>query len=210
MELKIGLILSCISFLLFIVYNAIAIGVLGIPWSMSETFYLYEKKKKGLGWLFTIYMWLMGSTMIPSWVDIGDSLNPWMCYLTFLAFISGACILFVGTAPRYKEDMEGKVHTIAAIICAVCALIWDFVACWEIWWVPICGMVVPAIIATCTKTWKSSREYWLEMMTREEVQKNCKQGWWINNNTKVVDAIINRINKCGGINSVIQENNQKK
>ena len=49
MELKIGLILSCISFLLFIVYNAVAIGVLGIPWSMSKTYYLYEEKKKGLG-----------------------------------------------------------------------------------------------------------------------------------------------------------------
>lgn len=162
--MNIFFILVCISFLLFIVYNSVALKLFGIPWSMSETFYLYESKKKGLGWLFTIFMWLMGLTMIPSWITISESLDSWMCNLTFLSFISGACILFVGTAPRYKEYLEEQVHTIAAIICAACALIWDFVACWQIWYVPICGMIAPVIIATCTKSWKRSREYWLEMM----------------------------------------------
>ena len=157
-------ILVCVSFLLFIIYNSVAIGLFGIPWSMSETFYLYEKKKKGLGWLFTIFMWVMALTMIPGWVSISDSLGPWRSYFTFLSFISGASILFIGTAPRYKEDMEGKVHTIAAIICAISALAWDFISAYKMCWVPLIGMAIPALIATITKTWKSSREYWLEMM----------------------------------------------
>lgn len=164
MELKVGLILSCISFLLFIVYNAVAIGFFGIPWSMSKTYYLYEEKKKGLGWVFTIFMWLMAFTMAPGFIAVGDAVGPWMSYFTFLAFITVACIAFVGTAPRYREDLEGDVHMTAAKICAVSALIWDFLVCWNIWWVPICGAAVPAIIGACTKTWKEDRDYWLEML----------------------------------------------
>lgn len=35
-------------------------------------------------------------------------------------------------------------------------------------------------------------------MSVEEAQGNCKSGWKLNNNEKVVNAIINRINKCDG------------
>lgn len=158
------LILTCFSFLLFIVYNSVAIWLFGIPWSMSKTYYLYEEKKKGLGWLFTVFMLLMGMTMMPGWIEVSDAKGPWESYLTFLAFIAAAMIVFVGFAPRYREETEGMVHMTAARICAAAALIWDFVACWEIWYVPICGAAIPAIIATATKTWKEDRDYWLEML----------------------------------------------
>ena len=95
-----SLVLTSISFLLFIIYNSVAIGVLGIPWSMSKTYYLYEEKKKGLGVVFTIFMWLMAFTMLPGWITVSINVGVWMSYLTFLAFITGACIVFVGTAPR--------------------------------------------------------------------------------------------------------------
>ena len=158
------LILTCLSFLSFIVYNSVAIGLFGIPGSMSKTYYLYEEKKKGLGWLFTGFMLLMGMTMMPGWIEISNAKGPWESYLTFLAFIAAAMIVFVGFAPRYRENLEGSVHMISAKICAAAALIWDFVVCWEIWYVPICGAVIPAIVATATKTWKSGRDYWLEMI----------------------------------------------
>lgn len=162
--LQIGLLLVCISFMLFIVYNSVAIGFFGIPWSMSKTYYLYEEKKKGLGWVFTAFMWLMAFTMIPGWIIVSEAVGPWMSYLTFLAFITGACIAFVGTAPRYREELEGGVHMTAAKICAATALLWDFIVCWNIWWVPLCGMVIPAVVGACTKTWKECRDYWLEML----------------------------------------------
>lgn len=162
--MKTALILVSIAFLLFIVYNSVAIRIFGIPWSMSKTYYLYEEKRKGLDQVFTIFMWLMAFTMISGWIIISESVGPWMSYFTFLAFITGACIAFVGTAPRYYDELEGKVHMTAAKICAATALIWCFVVCWNIWWVPICGAVIPTIIGACTKTWKSCRDYWLEML----------------------------------------------
>ena len=118
-----SLVLTSISFLLFIIYNSVAIGVLGIPWSMSKTYYLYEEKKKGLGVVFTIFMWLMAFTMLPGWITVSINVGVWMSYLTFLAFITGACIVFVGTAPRYREDLEGDVHMFAAKLCAITALL---------------------------------------------------------------------------------------
>ena len=162
--MSICLMLVCISFLLFIVYNSVALGLFGVPWSMSGTYYLYEGKKKGLGWLFTIYMWLMTFTMAPGWLAVSDAVGPWMSYFTFLAFFAIAGFAFVGGAPRYKDGLEGSVHMNAAKICAAAALLWDFLVCWQIWWVPILGAVIPAIIATATRTWKQGRDYWLEML----------------------------------------------
>lgn len=164
MELKIGFILVLVAFALFVIYNSIAIGIFGIPSSMSKTYYLYEEKHKGLGWLFTVFMWLMAFTMIPGWIIISEDKGPWESYLTVFAFVAGVAIVFVGTAPRYKQDLEGDVHMTAAKLCAATALIWDFVACWHIWWAPICGAVIPVIIGAATKSWKSGRDYWLEMM----------------------------------------------
>lgn len=158
------LLLTCFSFLIFIIYNTAAIIQFGFPWSMSKTYYLYEEKKKGLGWLFTIFMWVMGFSIAPGWFEVSNTMGPWMNYFTFLCFFTIAGILFVGTAPRYRDDFEGVIHTVSALICAGSALLWDFLVCWNIWWVPICGMIIPALIATFTKTWKTSRDFWLEMM----------------------------------------------
>ena len=164
MGLQTVLILAIVSFTIFIIYNSVAIGIFGIPWSMSKTYYLYEEKKKGLGWIFTIFMWLMAFMLVPAFLEISDTVGPWMNNFTFLAFISAAGIMFVGAAPRYKEDLEGDVHMTAAKICAAASLVWCFLVCWNIWWVPICGAAVPAIIGACTKSWKEGRDYWIEMM----------------------------------------------
>lgn len=164
MTLTTALILVCISFLIFIIYNSVAIGIFGVPWSMSKTYYLYEDLHKGLGWIFTTFMWVMGLTMLPGFLEISEAIGPWMSYFTFLAFITVAGIIFVGAAPRYYDELEGKVHMTAAKICAAAALLWCFLVCWNIWCVPICAAIVPVIIATVTKTWKTGRDYWIEMM----------------------------------------------
>ena len=160
----VSIVCICIGILLFTVYNSVAVSLFGFPWSMSETYYLYEKQKQGLGWLFTIFMWALAFIMLPSWLTVSDSIGGWRSNLTFLAFISAASMLFIGAAPRYKASFESTVHTVAALICAITALLWDFLVCWNVWYITLIGMVIPTIIATVTKTWKSSRDFWLEMM----------------------------------------------
>ena len=158
------LILTLIAFVLFVVYNSVAIGIFGIPESLSNTYYLYEQKKKGLGNLFTFFMWAEALLLLPGWIEVSHAIGSWMQYFAFLGFIASAGIAFVGTAPKFHEDMEGKVHVIAAMVCSITAILWDFIVCWQIWYVTVIGCLFPVIVATCTKSWKSSKTYWLEMM----------------------------------------------
>ena len=188
--MSIKLILICCSFLLFIVYNSVALGIFGPNeiWSMSRTYYLYEGKKKHLGWIFTAFMFSMCALLMPAWLEVSDNLGSWMSNFTFLAFLAAAMILFVGAAPAYYEKLEGDVHMAAAKTCAATALAWCFIACWQIWYVPLIAMIVPVIIGMCLKTfpifkwlskipkckewkwvqdeckWEDNKAYWLEMM----------------------------------------------
>lgn len=158
--------LIIISVALFTVYNGVAIGLFGVPTSLSDTYYLYESKKQGLGWLFTGFMWFLGFTMTPAWIVISEMRGVWMSYFTFLAFIAAACILFVGAAPKFRDryNIERDVHMWGAKICAACALLWCFIVCWNIWYVPLVAIAIPAIAATATKSWNNCYTYWLEMM----------------------------------------------
>ena len=160
-----NLILVYISFLLFIVYNSVAIGIFGVPRSMSKTYYLYEDLHKGLGWIFTGFMWIMALTLLPGWISIATALGSWLSYFTFLAFITCAGIAFVGTAPRYYDEFEEPVHMTAAKICAGSALLWCFLVSWNVWYIPmIFGAGIASLIGALTKTWGSARDYWLEMI----------------------------------------------
>ena len=42
----------------------------------------------------------------------------------FLSFLSCAALVFVATAPNYLDRSQKYVHSVSAIICAVCAITW--------------------------------------------------------------------------------------
>lgn len=160
-----GLIIVCIAFALFVAYNIAILVQFGIPKSLSESFYLYESKKKNLGYLFTAFMFTMAFCLIPGWMEVSDGWSSWSHYLSFLAFFTASAICFVGAAPAFRASkLEGTIHEVSAKICAATALIWCFVVCWNIAYVPVIGALIPAIVGACTKTWKTSQVYWLEMM----------------------------------------------
>lgn len=158
------LILTLVALALFVVYIAVAIHFFGIPESLSNTYYLYEAKHKGLGWIFTGFMWVLALLLLPSWIGTSVNMGAWMSYFTFLSFFSAAAIAFVGTAPKFHEDAEGKVHVIAASLCAATAILWDFVICWHIWYVFFIALVPVVVAAFWTKTFKACKTFWLEMM----------------------------------------------
>jgi len=159
------LITVCISFAIFLIYNITALSIFGIPKSLSETFYLYNSKKDKLGYIFTIFMFIMGTTLLPGWLEISDLWSEWSKNLTFLAFFTSAAICFVGAAPAFRANkLEGAVHEVSAKIAAAAALLWCFIVCWNIFYVPLVGAAIPAIVGLCTKSWKRAQIYWLEMM----------------------------------------------
>ena len=159
------LILVLVSLSIFIAYNISALCIFGVPSSLSNTFYLYNEKKKNLGMLFPAMMGTMGFTLLPAWLELGEIISPWSTNLNVLAFFACAAICFVGAAPAFKSNkLEGTVHTVAAITAAVTSLVWCLVVCWQIMYVPILTAGLIAAVAALSKTFKSGLTYWLEMM----------------------------------------------
>lgn len=131
--MQISLILASLACFIFMAYNIVAIKIFGMPTSLSDTFYLYQSKKKGLGYIFSAIMWFMAFSLVPAWLTISDAMPGWEHNLTFLAFLAASMILFVGSAPAFRGiELENKVHMISAKLCAVFAIAWCAIVCWRI------------------------------------------------------------------------------
>lgn len=140
---------------IYVVYNAIAIAIFGVPESLSNTYYLW-KEKNGKGWLFCLMMYLVVSLMMPAWITISEGSN-----FQFLAFLAPASLMFVGTAPRFKDfSLENKVHTYSAYLAAACSLLWVGLIT-PYWWVILIWLGLISGVLAITKTY-SCLIYWLE------------------------------------------------
>ena len=154
--------LLIVSFLIFTLFNVITLKLFGVPESLSNTFYLYQNKKKGLGWIFPICIVLTIGLLMPSWLTVADMLCS---SLTILAFVSIVCVLLVGFSPCYKtENYDGNVHNISAVLGAACAILWCVLVCFDIILIPLVIAFAIGIAGLITKSWKTSAIYWLEIM----------------------------------------------
>jgi hypothetical protein len=80
----------------------------------------------------------------------------------FLSFLAPVGLLFVGTAPKFKDSMmENRVHSVSAIVAAVCSLLWVGLVT-PYWWTILVWLGIEAAFAVFTKTWKSGLVYRLE------------------------------------------------
>lgn len=151
------LICVSIAFAIYLIYNGFAIHFFGIPKSLSDTFYLYKKKKDWLRILFPIMMMSLVALLMPAWLEISAGTS-----LQFLVALASAGIMFTGAAPAFmSSDLENKVHTYSAIGAAVFALLWViFVS--HMWWLIPVWFVITALIAVLTKSVKKSLIFWLE------------------------------------------------
>ena len=143
---------------IYVAYNAFSLAIFGVPESLSNTYYLY-KEKWNKGWLFCLMMYLVVALMMPAWITLSEGSN-----LQFLAFLAPASIMFVGTAPRFKDSqLESRVHTISAVIAAACSLLWVALVTPH-WWImmPWCSFVGGASVLT--SSYKTCLVYWLEQV----------------------------------------------
>lgn len=95
----------------------------GIPGSLSETYYTLGDK----GSLFQLTMVTVSITLLPIWLELSDSNLQWM------AFLSCGGLMFVGCAPCFKLPLDGAVHYSSAVVCCLCAVLWQvFSGLWDI------------------------------------------------------------------------------
>ena len=159
------LILACVAILIFTIYNIAALSKFGIPSSLSATFYLWNGIKPNLGYIFTGMMFALALTLMPAWLEITEVISCWSHYLTVLPFLGAGSIAFVGSAPAFRGcKLENKVHMVSAALAAVFSLLWCAVVCYKIAWIIPISLVLCWGIAFATKTNKTGRDWWWEMV----------------------------------------------
>lgn len=155
--------LVLLSLAIFLAYLIPVIREFGIPDSLSDTYYLLGKSSDPRTFnrlkasLFTAMMWVIAILLMVPLLDVTPELGK------PLAFLSLAAIMFVGAAPEFQEDMEGKVHTIAAWVAAVLGIAWAVLFAHGFAWLAI-SFISMCVAANMTKTEKSSLTFWLEMV----------------------------------------------
>lgn len=165
MSITTCLICACVALLILVVYNTAAIIQFGPLASLSNTYYYYENKKKGLGWLFRVMMWTMAGTLLPAALELSDAVSSWSTNFTFLIFFGIAAIAFVGAAPDFRSSkLENAVHMSSAGIAAAACLLWCAIVCWKLMYIIPIWLVVCWGIAFLSKTNKSMRDWWWEMV----------------------------------------------
>lgn len=146
------------AFIIYLVYNVVALRFFGVPKSLSMTYYLYkENKKDWMGIFFPIMMFSVVAFLTPAWLEISEG-----SYLQFTAFLAAGGIMFTGAAPAFKSSsLEKKVHTGSAAFAALFAMLWVALVA-KMWYIIVGWLFILFVNAIVTKSVKKSYIYWLE------------------------------------------------
>lgn len=107
-----------ISLTILIVYFWKVIKLIGIPWSISDTYYQLKKHGRSGLW-FQIAMILSVGILLPEWLEVTEGENYQCC-----AFLACIGLIFVGSAPCFKLELDSKVHIGATIVCGLASLLY--------------------------------------------------------------------------------------
>ncbi len=102
--------LSCAIMTLYLTAYILNVG---LPTSISETYYHTEAK-----WLFP------ACTATAGVLALVPLLNITPDHYRFVAFFIVVSILFVAAAPAFREELTDKVHSGAAIMLGISAVVW--------------------------------------------------------------------------------------
>ena len=135
-------ILCLLGMLSITVYLLGSISTFGIPPSISDTFYLWDSKKRGLGYLFTAALFSVTFFVTPYWLEVTPD------GFRFLAFLGGGALAFVGVASHFLEPDEKPIHYGAAFLWAGASIAWMIVT--GVWY-----LLIPPVVF-CGAAWLMS------------------------------------------------------
>lgn len=161
-----NLILACIGIGIFIAYNIAMICLFGVPCSLSNTYYLLQQRfGKNFGWCFTAMLYVVCSSLLAPWIEVTTAISEWSQHLVILPCLAVGFLLFVGTAPNFRENpLPQWVHVISALLTALFSLSWVLIVCWKVAYIILIWILLCGAIAHLTKTARSGRDWWLEMV----------------------------------------------
>lgn len=119
-----------VSCLIMTLYLTAYVVNVGLPASISETYYKSEKK-----WQFPAAIAATGLfALVPM-------INHTPETYQFVAFFIVAATLFVASAPAFREEFVGKIHATAASVLGVCALTWLILTS-GVPWIAVAGLIL--------------------------------------------------------------------
>lgn len=142
-------ILIIISLLITIIYLTYTIKLFGVPWSISDTCYKLERRKKGSGILFTAWTWIGAFPLMIGWLDY-NLYQP-------LVFLACMALMFVGTAAQFKQKLTEMVHYVSAGVCVASALIWIILVGY--WYIPVIFLSISFLLGLKYQKWIT----WIEI-----------------------------------------------
>lgn len=142
--------LYLLSLILLTIYIMYAVSVCGVPWSLSDTYYQLKKRNRP-AWLFQMAMIIPAMLLMPVWIDRSTD------DLQFLAFLSCGGLMFVGSAPLFKEEFQSKVHYTGTAISGLAAILWLCLS--GMWWLPAVTLTIAVVIMLKYRKWL----FWAEM-----------------------------------------------
>ena len=109
--------LSLFGALSLALYMSMVIWKHGVPEMVSSTYY------QGGGIWFTVIMLVVSLSLMIPMLDSAVGIQAF-------AFLGGASMLFVGSAPNFLDEFEMPIHKGAAIISAIACIGWCLTANW--------------------------------------------------------------------------------
>lgn len=140
-------ILSIVILAAYIVY---VVRVCGVPWSLSDTYYQLKKRSRP-AWLFQVAMIIPAMLLMPAWIECSS--ENFQC----LAFLACGGLMFVGTAPLFKEEFQAKVHYAGTIIAGFATVLWVCLS--GMWYLPAIAFPIAGGIMQRHRKWM----FWAEM-----------------------------------------------
>lgn len=143
--------LYIISILLLAAYIMYAVGVCGVPASLSDTYYQLKKHARP-AWLFQAAMIVPPALLLPVWLECSPEGTQ------HAAFLSCASLMFVGVSPLFKDDRtQRRIHYACTVIAAVFSVMWLF--CSGLWQLPVAAF---ALSVLCTSKFGKGL-FWAEV-----------------------------------------------
>lgn len=142
-----------LSLALMVSYTVYAVRTVGIPTSLSETYYLLKDQGRK-GWPFMAALCLGGLFVLAPFIEFSPE------DVAFLPFFAGAGLMFVGLAPQFGMKVEKWVHYIGAAVTALSVVLWSIFA-YEWLWITVIATALAVIYPIVKKpsTWL----FWAEM-----------------------------------------------
>lgn len=112
------IILFCLLIITFIYNGYIIYKHKRIPYSLSETSYMYGGSKR---YFFTLYCLIIGLSILPQLFKIANN------GFEIIPFIFIIGLSLAGLTPNYREDFQDKIHNISAYISFAAFLLFMFI-----------------------------------------------------------------------------------